>query len=77
VFFIALAVGAAFLASGTVVFIPAIVNAVLAVWSNGVVFNYRGDPVDRPPQLAILLQLFTLFGTVIIALVALVLRIVA
>lgn len=42
---ILLGIGAAIAAHGTVLFVPAVVVAVLAFWSNGVMANYRSDPM--------------------------------
>jgi hypothetical protein len=39
---------AAIASAGTAMFIPAIVIAVLAFWSNGVLANFRGDLYAAP-----------------------------
>lgn len=56
--FIAVAVAGAVLTNGTGAFGFAVVNAVLGVWSNGVMANYRRDPHNMP-NLAVRVSLVT------------------
>jgi hypothetical protein len=52
--FIALAIGAAILNSGSSLSGVAVVNAIVSFWSNGVLANFRGDPLDAPDWAALL-----------------------
>ncbi len=47
----------------------AIVNAVLAFWSNGVLANFRGNPTDAP-DLAALFSMVSAAASVVLLLVA-------
>lgn len=71
---IALAVAATIVAYGTAVFIPALVVAIVALWANGVMWNYRDWP-DSAPDWATLLSILAAAGSVILLIVAIVLRV--
>jgi len=71
---IALAVAAAIVANGTAVFIPAIVVAVIALWANGVMWNYRDHPQSAPNWSATLSMLAAL-ASVVLLIVAIVLKV--
>ncbi len=45
---IGLSILGAFLCSGSGLFIPAVINAVLCGWSNGVNANFVRDPMNAP-----------------------------
>lgn len=70
--FIALSIGTCFLASGTAVFVPAVVNAVLAVWANGVLSNFARDP-HNAPNVATFVSMLTLLGSIGLGIAAIVL----
>lgn len=67
---IALAIGAAVAANGSPVGGLAIGNAVAAVWSNGVMANFRSDP-DNMPNLAVTASFLTAVLAVIFLIVGL------
>ena len=71
--FIALAIGAGFATSGTSLFAVAIVNAVLAVWSNGVLANFSRDP-QGAPNWAALVSMITILGSLGLGIAGLVIR---
>ena len=71
---IALGVAAAIVANGTAVFIPAIVVAVLAIWANGVMWNYRDYPQSAPNWSATVSMLAAL-ASVVLLIVAIVLKV--
>lgn len=48
VLLIALSAAAAVVSFGTAVFVPAVFNAVASFWSNGVMANYRSEPMAAP-----------------------------
>ncbi|HEX6237727.1 MAG TPA: hypothetical protein VFZ68_11065 [Acidimicrobiales bacterium] len=62
---IGIAVGAAYLASGTGLFGAAVVNAVASVWANGVMANFRADPQAAPNWAAMISMLTTLAALVL------------
>lgn len=65
---IALSVVAAVLNKDTSLFIPAIVNAVGSLWSNGVLANFTDDPQGSPDWSAALSMATTLISLVFIGL---------
>lgn len=67
---IGFAIVAAFVANGSPVGGVAIVNAVAAVWSNGVMANYPGDP-DSIPNIAARVSMLTALLTVVFFVVGL------
>lgn len=68
---IGLAVVAAWVNWETSLQVAAIINAVLAFWSNGVLANYRGDP-HGAPSWASGVSMLTALGSVVLLIVALV-----
>ncbi len=70
--FIAMAIGAAVLAAGTAVIVPAVINAVLAFWANGVLANFRRDP-QAAPNSAAYVSMLTILGSIGLGITALVL----
>ncbi|WP_406839082.1 hypothetical protein ACICHK_28505 [Streptomyces sp. AHU1] len=52
---IGLAVGAAYVCHGTPLFVPAVIVAICAFWSNGVMANFRRT--DEVPRLATVVSL--------------------
>lgn len=71
--FILLAAGACFSTSGTALFGFAVANAVVAVWSNGVLANYENDP-QGAPNLAALFSMLTILGSLGLGIAGLAIR---
>ena len=67
--FIGLAVGAAWVNWETSLQVVAVINAVAAFWSNGVLANFRGDP-HGAPDWAAGLSMLTVLGSVVLLIVA-------
>lgn len=53
--------------------VPAILNAALSFWSNGILSNFLRDPEDAP-NWAVLLSFVTFVATIVLGTVALMLR---
>ena len=70
---IALAIAAAIVAYGTGAFIPAVIVAVLAVWSNGIMWNFRDYP-PAAPNWSATVSFLSAIASVILLIVAIVLR---
>jgi hypothetical protein len=71
--FILMALGACLVTSGTTLFGFAIANAVMAVWSNGVLANYRRD-AQAAPNWAALISMLTLLGSIGLGIAGLAIR---
>lgn len=68
VLFIALAVVAAVVANGSPVFVPAVVNAIAAFWSNGVMMNFVGNPQAAPNFATVVSMITTVLSIAFLAL---------
>ena len=71
--FILLAAGACFATAGTPLLGFAIANAVMAVWSNGVLANYSRD-AQAAPNWAALVSMLTLLGSLGLGIAGLLIR---
>ena len=67
---IGLSVWAAAASNDTGHFALAVANAVLAVWSNGVLQNYAGGPAYLAPDWAARVSMFTAIGSVLLLVAA-------
>ena len=69
--FIVVAVAAAVLSHGTAIFAPAIVNAVLSFWSNGVLANFRREEAQDAPDWAATVSMVTTVVAIVFLVLAL------
>ena len=68
---IALCVGAAIATNGTGFFVPALLNAGLSVWGNGVLLNFSREEAQQAPNWAAGMSMLTTIAGVVLLIIGL------